>query len=439
MRLLLILAGLVAGALAATPGDPALAQQRRAPAQTPAPADRMVFELVTNDPEAPRDSQLRWVSARGGIVRDTPKDFDAFVKKHDIAGLTIYLDSPGGSIAGGLGLGERLRKLSAKVSIGRSIAVGPPDMHGSSEDPPPRRHQLSPNAGQCNSSCAYAFLGGLTRTIPAFAHYGVHMFWPSEKAERLHQQTYGPADIETTQRTASRIAAYIQRMDVDMRLFEFASSTPHKGQLRRLTPREITELRVASIEHVAPRLAREGNWGLLIGKSSATLITGGALPGPERAGGNFQLEFSCNAAPGFHNARLELSVAKPLPEDRTVAMRRVLLVSGTKDAVIAISGKDVRAYPATFNRIAVRGPGGWVAKSGTVMSEVIENAVARPADGLTLMIDEGNTGSYALKLANGNLGEQYRAWAAACDGFRDRAEAPADTGQQAPAERRLGN
>ncbi|HRJ69082.1 MAG TPA: hypothetical protein PK812_05680 [Beijerinckiaceae bacterium] len=416
----MLLALSIAAATAAAT-NAAHAQQRRAPASAEGAPDRMVFELATNDPEAPRDKQIRWVSARGGIVRDTPKDFDEFLKKHDITGLTIYFDSSGGSINGGLELGERLRKLSAKVSIGRSLPVGTAEMVGSGDAPPLRRHQLSPNSGQCNSSCAYAFLGGVKRTIPASATYGVHMFWPSDKAEKLHQQNYVSRDIENAQRTASRIVVYLQKMDVDLRLFELASTTPHKGQIRRLTPKEITDLRVASIEHATPLLAREGNWGLLVGRSTATLVTGGPLPGAERAGANFQLEFTCNATRGFHNARLELSVSKSLPEDRPVALRRVLLVSGTKDAVIAISGKDIRAMPATFNRLTARNPGAWIAKAGTVVSEVVENAVTRPSDGLSLRIDEGNDSVYSLKLALGNLPEQYRPWVAACDGFRARA------------------
>lgn len=387
------------------------APERASPARTPEP---MTFEIASNDPEAPPEKQVRWVVAKGGIVRDTARTFDAFLAKNDIKGLTIQFDSPGGSILGGLALGEKLRQIEAKVSVGRSTPVG-------SEKPGaagPRRFQLAPNAGQCNSACTYAFIGGRRRTIPAYAHFGVHMFWPSDKTEELYQQSYGVRDIENAQRTASRIAVYVQKMGVDLRMFEIASSVPHRGGIRRLSSREITDFRIAAIEYPPPTLAREGSWGLTVGRTDATLVAAAAVRDADREGLVYQLEFSCSDTPGFHRARFEVNLTQELPVGQGIAMKRVRLESGTKDAVLAFSGKDVVPIPATFNRLFTRGKGGWIAKAGVITAEVVDNAARNPAQGLKIEIDEGDTRMTSVPIVIGNLPEQHRAWASACDAIR---------------------
>jgi hypothetical protein len=398
-------------------------QPRQAPAaQRPAPRqiEAMTFELASNNPSLPLERQIRWVAARGQITRETPAAFDAFLAKNDIKGLTIYFDSSGGSIQGGLALGEKLRKIEAKVSIGRSTPVDAPDAQGAAAGAAqPRRHQLAPNQGICNSSCTYAFLGGATRSVPSHALFGVHMFWPSEKTEGLYQQTYGPGDIENAQRTAARIAAYIQRMGVDLRMFEIASSVPHRSAVRGLTNKEIVDLRIASIDNASLTPAAPGLWGLTITRTGASLVTSGAIADEAREGVVFQLEFTCSDTPGFHNARFEISLTKALPRNTQFAMRRVLMASGSKDAVLAVSGKDIRPMPATFNRFVARGAGGWISKGGTVVSEVLENAARTPSDGLRMIIDEGDGVTTIVPIVLGNFGERHKSWAAACDGVRE--------------------
>ncbi len=391
---------------------PAMAQQREPPKPKSEP---MAFELVTNDPDLPESQQTRWIAAKGSIIPDTAKTFEAFARGTPLGGLTIYFDSPGGSVTGGIDLGEALRRANARVAIGRSTPVGTQAVRPPGGPNVLSRHQLAPNSGQCNSSCGYAFLGGRTRTISSNAFFGVHMFWPSDRTDQLYQQKYGAADIERAQRIAGRLAAYIQRMGVDVRMLELAGTTPHRAPIRQLTRQEIISLKIATIEFDVPQVPREGNWGLAVSENSARLLTGGSWSSPGRPDVRYQLEFGCSGYPGFHNVRFEQAISKQLDEGKAIAMQRVLIASGTKDAVIAFSGKDIRATPPAFNRLTSSRPGGWVAKSGRVIAEVIENAAQHPDQGLKVLIDEGDGIKSEIALKIGNLPSQIKAWTATCD------------------------
>src|ERR1700760_659596 len=46
------------------------------------------------------------ISASGMIPADTPRDFDDFVRSHNVRGATVVLDSKGGSVLGAISLGR---------------------------------------------------------------------------------------------------------------------------------------------------------------------------------------------------------------------------------------------------------------------------------------------------------------------------------------------
>src|ERR1700756_4549567 len=72
-------------------------------------AQPMKFEIWTEGPtQACGDKCRTWVSASGAITADTPRDFEAFAKTRNIEGMTIALDSDGGSVLGALSLGRSI-------------------------------------------------------------------------------------------------------------------------------------------------------------------------------------------------------------------------------------------------------------------------------------------------------------------------------------------
>ena len=79
----------------------------------------MQFEMWTEGSARDCASNCRsFVSAVGAITSDTARDFDAFAKLQKIDGLTIALDSDGGSVLGALALGRSIRRLGMTTTVG---------------------------------------------------------------------------------------------------------------------------------------------------------------------------------------------------------------------------------------------------------------------------------------------------------------------------------
>src|SRR5207247_9738713 len=55
-----------------------------------------------------------WISAVGIVSAETPSDFDAFARDHQLKGETVVLDSGGGSVNDAIALGRRFRALEMR-------------------------------------------------------------------------------------------------------------------------------------------------------------------------------------------------------------------------------------------------------------------------------------------------------------------------------------
>jgi len=388
---------------------PAFALAQAPPPAESSPKKPMTFRLVTSDPDAPPENQTRWIAASGALMPETGQAFEAFARANAIDGLTIWFDSAGGSILGGIRLGDALRKANARVAIGRSTPVG--EQKDSGERPP--RHQLLPGRGICYSSCAYAFLGGRTRLIHPGAGYGVHMFWPGDQLDGILSRSYRYADIERAQRISANLAAYIQRVGGDLQLLQIASATPPRGAIRRLTPREIVTLKVAALAIAEPQLAGAGNWGVALEQKQARLVTSAEARTPDGIEFAYALEAGCSGTPGFHDIRFEMAPKKPLKGDQPLAFRRIILASASHDGVLAFSGKDIVATPPAFPRRTSDHPNLWIGAAGSVQDAIL-NEAARPADALRLRIEDGAARRFEVAIPAGNLPRVYENWTSAC-------------------------
>ena len=152
----------------------------------------MDFEMQERciDVAQPRCQQV--VLAQGQIDIQTAEQFKAFSKNLP-RGTWIALTSPGGLLGGGLKLGEIIRERGFNTTIGYS--------------------DFSPNS--CLSSCAYAFMGGNIRYLPAGAKYGLHQF----------RGTENELGASTTQKLSAIIANYADVMGVDRRVIDIAQLT----------------------------------------------------------------------------------------------------------------------------------------------------------------------------------------------------------------------
>ncbi|WP_374660416.1 hypothetical protein [Phenylobacterium sp.] len=140
------------------------------------------------------------IYADGDIDVDAAQRLREFAVRRRVEHAVVLLNSRGGSLVGGIMLGETIRKLGFDTSV----AEGAADF-------------VTERPGVCASACAYAYAGGVSRYLPTGSLIGMHQF-------------YGPgdniADRSETQAVSGLIVAFLARMGVDSEAFAIASSTP---------------------------------------------------------------------------------------------------------------------------------------------------------------------------------------------------------------------
>lgn len=181
-----------------------------------------------------------WISAIGVIDKSTPAAFEQFRKEHPYQE-TIQLHSPGGNLMAGMELGRLFRKYNLPTSIGETQQV---KGEWYSEVKP----------GVCASACAYAFLGGASRSIDDGSQIGFHQFYGNKpptleaRAEAVQVQGYM---LSAEQLVSGIIAAYTVEMGVDARVLTLASLA---GKDEMLSPNEseLKELKVITSSDSSP-------------------------------------------------------------------------------------------------------------------------------------------------------------------------------------------
>lgn len=166
------------------------------------PVSQQRMEFHGQPPSAPIEILGNsWrIYATGEIDADAATRLEAFIKKNNIPEKSILaLHSPGGSLLGGMKLGQVIRDAGLFTYVGRESS-NPNDL-------------MRP--GECYSACALAFLGGEFRWIYHTSMYGVH---------RFNFIAQGQQDIDVTQILSASIVQYIRDMGVDPSLFSAMTS-----------------------------------------------------------------------------------------------------------------------------------------------------------------------------------------------------------------------
>ncbi|UHJ66519.1 lysozyme inhibitor LprI family protein [Melaminivora jejuensis] len=128
-------------------------------------------EIVATGIVEPRDAEKI-----AGIIT-----LDYRQRHHNVRNLvTVSLDSPGGSLLGGLRLGYALRRLGVHTNVGANQS--------------------------CFSACALAFLGGQERTVEG--RYGVHAASLNAKAKQGDRND----QLDTIQQLSAITTAYVHEM-----------------------------------------------------------------------------------------------------------------------------------------------------------------------------------------------------------------------------------
>jgi len=159
------------------------------------------------------------VQASGEFTDDTIKAYYDFIWRGRFKkNIYFIFDSPGGSLHEALRLGEIMRTLKVNTIVGRAYL---------------RNGEVEIEPGRCASACVFAFIGGVTRSMPEKSTLGVHSWMPAvvlpqegrkskEKPKLLSQEI-----VERLHRQTASCLKYIDAMGVDLRLSVLILQTPY--------------------------------------------------------------------------------------------------------------------------------------------------------------------------------------------------------------------
>ena len=182
-----------------------------------------------------------WVAATGIVTAETYRLFEEFSNTHDLRGVTVVLDSGGGSVLDAIQLGRRIRELRMSTTVG--IPVETTSNYTT-------RASVMPDA-YCESMCVFLLLAGVNRYVPPTAHIRVHQIWMGDRAEDAKAATYTAQDVSIIQRDVGRLTRYTFEMGGTGDLLELALSVPPWKPLRELTMDEIRKSNLISVETLA--------------------------------------------------------------------------------------------------------------------------------------------------------------------------------------------
>ena len=149
------------------------------------------------------------IKANGEITESTPGGFEDFLANASLdnkRNTTLVIDSPGGSLWGGLELGRKIRSNGFDTHVGR---IGPA-----------QGDLINIIAGQCASACAYAFLGGKNRSKEGNSKYGLHQISTTETSTVPLNKA-----IKSAQNLLSEISMYVEKMGVAPEIVTIATHT----------------------------------------------------------------------------------------------------------------------------------------------------------------------------------------------------------------------
>lgn len=186
-----------------------------------------------------------WIAAKGEITSETAAQFESFIRtKKGGQCYQVSMHSPGGSLVGGMRLGEMFRKYGCSVSVGDSV----PFVDGGKVTP-----WFEEKPGFCYSSCAYALLGGKKRSVGDDSRYGVHQHYIGGKRSDVMLREQAEADSMAIQVLSGLLVDYVMRMGADARLITLAALQPDRGNIPNMSRKLLEELRV--VTDVAPPAA----------------------------------------------------------------------------------------------------------------------------------------------------------------------------------------
>jgi hypothetical protein len=194
----------------------------------------MEFFIAKGGPNACGAGCDSWIAAEGRIVRDrvgadghreeegTTARLIRLLVGLDGRKLPIFFHSPGGDIIEALALGGALRAWELTAGVAATLPVRCPasnteDCRKLMHQHPEAEARLWSDGASCNSSCAYAILGAVTREIAPDAKLGVHKFF-------FDPSVVGARRAQLMLAAEKKVERYVADMGVDAEFFKIASA-----------------------------------------------------------------------------------------------------------------------------------------------------------------------------------------------------------------------
>lgn len=313
--------------------------------------DPMTFSMAEGDgPMGVR----RWIAASGQIQRDTAKKFESFKAANPVDGLFLALDSNGGSVGAGMVLGKMVRAAGMQTIVGRTLTVGD-------------RQRMRSADVSCASSCVLVLMGGVRRHVPGDAGVDVHMFSVNLNAEgEKVRPDITMRDVEDAQRAMARHAIYVNEMGINPRYLELMTEASFKGAIRRLTPKELTDIQLAEPTGKLATAAALATWALTSASSTPQLLRSMRLLSNEKQTIDHEIVISCDAVRGFYGVLYRQTLTKVAQPAQQIALVKARLETGGWDFI----------FRAPQRPLVANKEGGDVWMRRSVPRKVFEDAVA---------------------------------------------------------------
>jgi hypothetical protein len=253
-----------------------------------------------------------WIAADGTIDDGAPARLRALLSRLGQRKLPIYFHSPGGSLAGGLGIGRILRERRMSAGVARTIPRGcdPLQQHEAACDALKRGGkellaELRTARTLCNSACVYALIDATVREVGAGARVGVHeialgRYDGSGSPVPIDRKTLSAEQLKQLKAQEVRLAGYVAEMGIDKGLFEAAAQITHE-RIRYLSLDEIARFGIDRREfHESPWMLDEGPPGPLAVLKFAVEAKGGDKGGDK-----------ANEPKQYRITRLRLTCGRP--------------------------------------------------------------------------------------------------------------------------------
>jgi hypothetical protein len=136
----------------------------------------------------------------GEIKPDSAARLEEFLNYNGIPGESeIVLNSPGGSLLGGIELGRLIRNYRLRTDVGKLKSTNwPPEIE----------------PGVCFSSCSLAFVGGQFRYLKDGSRLGIHRFSFAAPQEK---------ESELAQVASATVVSYLREMGIDSDFFALST------------------------------------------------------------------------------------------------------------------------------------------------------------------------------------------------------------------------